>query len=176
MGRRIAGFGTGHLEATHAACMEELRHEVFGVDVGAEKIRRAASGETPFVKPYLDEGLKTNVDSRRLQVTTSYKEAAEFADVHSIGVETPQRGSELAAALSCVVSVVVKTRAPLLIRPAVVLGQSTSPVGSAVNNCVMGPRTSKLSRPLRRGGAEVITEQAAGSAAIDGNKRNRVIA
>jgi UDPglucose 6-dehydrogenase len=130
MGCRIAVFGTGYLGATHAAGMAEMGHEVIGVDVDATKLARLSIGEAPFYEPGLDEVLKANVDAGRLRFTSSYAEAAEFADVHFIAVATPAKRGELAADLTYVDSVVT-TLAPLLRRPAVIYGKSTVPVGTA---------------------------------------------
>ncbi len=130
MGCRIAVFGTGYLGATHAACMAELGHEVVGVDVDTAKLEMLAAGEAPFFEPGLDEVLKANIDAGRLRFTSSYAEAAEFADVHFIAVATPQKRGEFAADLTFVDSVVT-TLAPLLTRPAVIYGKSTVPVGTA---------------------------------------------
>lgn len=130
MGCRIAVFGTGYLGATHAACMAELGHEVLGVDVDASKLARLSAGEAPFFEPGLNEVLKTNIDASRLRFTSSYSEAAEFADIHFIAVATPQKRGEFAADLKYV-DQVVTTLAPLLRRPSVILGKSTVPVGTA---------------------------------------------
>lgn len=130
MGRRIAVFGTGYLGATHAACMAELGHEVLGVDVDVGKLAKLEVGEAPFYEPNLKEMLKRNVDAGRLRFTTSYAQAAEFADTHFIAVATPQKQGEFAADLRCV-DAVIETLAPLLATPAVVFGKSTVPVGTA---------------------------------------------
>ena len=94
---RMTVFGTGYLGATHAACMAELGHEVLGVDVDEAKIERLRRGEVPFYEPGLPEILLRHVESGRLRFTTDYAEAAEFADLHFIGVGTPQRKGEFAA-------------------------------------------------------------------------------
>ncbi|UVT24115.1 UDP-glucose/GDP-mannose dehydrogenase family protein [Rhodococcus pyridinivorans] len=130
MSRRIAVFGTGYLGATHAACMAELGHEVLGVDVDAAKLEKLEAGEVPFYEPGLAEVLKRNVENGRLRFTSSYEEAADFANVHFIGVGTPQKKGEFAADLTYVEAVVEKL-APLLTEPAVILGKSTVPVGTA---------------------------------------------
>jgi len=127
---RIAVFGTGYLGATHAACMAELGHEVVGVDVDEAKLESLAAGEAPFFEPGLNEVLKANVDAGRVRFTSSYAEAAEFADIHFIAVATPQKRGELVADLTFVDSVIT-TLAPLLKRPAVIYGKSTVPVGTA---------------------------------------------
>ncbi|GGC62375.1 putative UDP-glucose 6-dehydrogenase (UdgA) [Hoyosella rhizosphaerae] len=123
-------FGTGYLGATHAACMAELGHEVLGVDVDAAKIERLKAGDVPFYEPGLPEILKRNIEAGRLSFTTSYEEAAEFGDVHFIGVGTPQRRGEYSADLKYV-NAVIETLGPLLKRPALIAGKSTVPVGTA---------------------------------------------
>ena len=140
MGRRIAVFGTGYLGATHAACMAELGHDVLGVDVDAVKLAKLGAGEAPFYEPGLDEVLKSNVDAGRLQFTSSYEEAAEFANVHFIAVATPQKQGEFAADLKYV-DAVIETLAPLLTVPAVIFGKSTVPVGTAAR---LGARAREL--------------------------------
>lgn len=68
--------------------------------------------------------------SGRLRFTTSYEEVAEFGDVHFVCVNTPQKQGEYGCDMSYVDSV-VESLAPLLRRPALVVGKSTVPVGSA---------------------------------------------
>jgi UDPglucose 6-dehydrogenase len=123
-------FGTGYLGATHAACMAELGHEVLGVDVDEAKIERLRRGEVPFYEPGLPEILLRQVEAGRVRFTTDYAEAAEFADLHFIGVGTPQRKGEFAADTSFVEDVVARL-APLVTSDAVVVGKSTVPVGTA---------------------------------------------
>lgn len=127
---RIAVFGTGYLGATHAACMAELGHEVLGVDVDESKLAKLEAGEVPFYEPGLQEVLRRNLDAGRLRFTSSYEDAAAFADVHFIGVGTPQKKGEFSADLTYVDSVIDRL-APLLTEPAVIYGKSTVPVGTA---------------------------------------------
>jgi UDPglucose 6-dehydrogenase len=127
---RISVIGTGYLGATHAACMAELGFEVIGVDVDETKVKSLASGRVPFYEPGLESLLSTHVDEGRLRFTTSFSEAADVADVHFICVGTPQRADGLAADLSHVDSA-VDALARHLSRPALVVGKSTVPVGTA---------------------------------------------
>ncbi|NKR67007.1 nucleotide sugar dehydrogenase [Rhodococcus hoagii] len=136
----IAVFGTGYLGATHAACMAELGHQVLGVDVDEAKLAKLEAGEVPFYEPGLDEVLQRSIAAGRLRFTSSYEEAAEFADVHFIGVGTPQKKGEFAADLSYVDSVIERL-APLLTRPSVIFGKSTVPVGTAAR---LGARARAL--------------------------------
>jgi UDPglucose 6-dehydrogenase len=132
---KITVIGTGYLGATHAACMAELGHEVLGLDVVPEKIAQLSAGSTPFYEPGLDELLVKHIaghegSTGRLRFTTSWQEVAEFGEMHFLCVNTPQRHGEFACDMSYVESA-VDSLAPLLERPALVVGKSTVPVGSA---------------------------------------------
>ena len=127
---RLSVLGTGYLGATHAVCMTELGFEVIGLDVDEAKVARLAAGEVPFFEPGLPELLRKALDSGRLRFTTSYEEVAAFADVHFVCVGTPQRKDSYAADLTYV-EAAFGTLAPLLTRPALVVGKSTVPAGTA---------------------------------------------
>src|SRR5215207_10492062 len=127
---RCTVFGTGYLGATHAAGMAELGHDVIGVDIDAGKVAKRASGDIPFYEPGLRKMLSDNIAAGRLQFTTDYEQAAEFADVHFLGVGTPQKKGEYGADLRHV-HAVIDTLVPRLRRPAVIVGKSTVPVGTA---------------------------------------------
>jgi UDPglucose 6-dehydrogenase len=127
---RVSVLGTGYLGATHAVCMTELGYEVIGLDVDTAKVARLTAGEVPFFEPGLDELLRKALDTGRLKFTTSYEEVAEFADVHFVCVGTPQKKGEYAADVSYV-DAAFSSLAPLLRRPALVVGKSTVPAGTA---------------------------------------------
>jgi len=93
-------------------------------------VERLSLGEVPFFEPDLPELLRKHVGSGRLRFTTDAAQAADFADVHFIGVGTPQRKGEYAADMRYV-DAVFDTLAPLLTRPSVIFGKSTVPVGTA---------------------------------------------
>ncbi|MFI0907404.1 UDP-glucose dehydrogenase family protein [Streptomyces sioyaensis] len=135
MALKITVIGTGYLGATHAAAMAELGFEVLGLDVVPEKIEMLQRGEVPMYEPGLEELLRRHVAgiegaSGRLRFTTSYEEAGAFGDVHFICVNTPQKHGEYACDMSYVESA-FDALAPHLTRPALVVGKSTVPVGSA---------------------------------------------
>ena len=123
-------IGTGYLGATHAACMAELGHEVLGVDVDAAKIEALQAGKVPFFEPGLPEVLERNIEAGRLNFTADYAEAAEFANVHFLGVGTPQRHGSYAADMTYVKAVITDL-VPLLTGDTLILGKSTVPVGTA---------------------------------------------
>ncbi|MFI8284849.1 UDP-glucose dehydrogenase family protein [Streptomyces albidoflavus] len=135
MALRITVIGTGYLGATHAAAMAELGFEVLGLDVVPEKIALLSQGRVPMYEPGLEELLGKHVagiegSSGRLRFTTSFEEVADFGDVHFVCVNTPQKPGEYACDMSYVESALASL-APHLKRPALVVGKSTVPVGSA---------------------------------------------
>ena len=127
---RCTVFGTGYLGATHAAGMAELGHEVLGVDIDPGKIAKLSAGEIPFYEPDLAEMLRDNMAAGRLRFTTDYDLAADFADLHFLGVGTPQKKGEYGADLRHVHSVIDEL-VPRLRRTSVIVGKSTVPVGTA---------------------------------------------
>jgi UDPglucose 6-dehydrogenase len=128
-------IGTGYLGATHAAAMAELGFEVLAFDIDPAKTETLATGHGPMFEPGLDELLTRHVaglpgSTGRLRFTTSWQELADFGDVHFVCVNTPQKRGEYACDMSYVESA-FDALAPLLERPALVVGKSTVPVGSA---------------------------------------------
>ncbi|KOG91734.1 UDP-glucose 6-dehydrogenase, partial [Streptomyces varsoviensis] len=135
MAPKITVIGTGYLGATHAAAMAELGFDVLGLDIVPEKIEMLAQGRVPLYEPGLEELLRRHVAgfegaSGRLRFTTSWEEAGEFGDIHFVCVNTPQKHGEYACDMSYVDSA-FESLAPHLHRPALVVGKSTVPVGSA---------------------------------------------
>jgi UDPglucose 6-dehydrogenase len=134
--KRITVIGTGYLGAVHAASLASLGYEVLGMDVDAEKIAALAAGHPPFFEPGFDELLSEQVASGRLKFTNSYADVAAFggeerADtVHFVCVNTPQRKGEYAADTVYIDSV-IDNLAPLLDVPALIIGKSTVPAGTA---------------------------------------------
>jgi UDPglucose 6-dehydrogenase len=128
---RVSVIGTGYLGLTHAVCMADLGHQVLAIDVDAEKIAKAAQGETPFFEPGLEPLLRKNLDAGRLRFTSSFAEIGEFADVHFICVGTPQVKDGTGHADLKYVYSAADALAPHLTRATLVVGKSTVPVGTA---------------------------------------------
>src|SRR6201996_7123290 len=127
---RCTVFGTGYLGATHAVGMAELGHDVLGIDIDPGKVAKLAGGDIPFYEPGLRKLLTENLAAGRLRFTTDYDMAADFADVHFLGVGTPQKKGEYGADLRHVYAV-VDALVPRMTRSAVLVGKSTVPVGTA---------------------------------------------
>ncbi|MEU7313931.1 UDP-glucose/GDP-mannose dehydrogenase family protein [Streptomyces sp. NPDC007083] len=132
---KITVIGLGYLGATHAAAMAELGFEVLGLDVVPEKMRKLEQGQAPMFEPGLEELLRAHVagvegSTGRLRFTDSWEELGAFGDVHFLCVNTPQKHGEFACDMSYVERA-VDSLAPHLHGPALVVGKSTVPVGSA---------------------------------------------
>ena len=127
---RMTVLGTGYLGATHAACMAELGFDVLGIDIDAAKVETLNQGRVPFFEPGLGEILSRNIEAGRLRFTTSYDVVAAFGDVHFVCVGTPQKPGEMAADLRYVDGC-LDALLPRLTRPALVVGKSTVPAGTA---------------------------------------------
>src|SRR6202030_998112 len=128
--RRLTVLGAGYLGATHAACMAELGFDVLALDADASHVADLAAGRLPLYESGLEELLNRGLRSGRLRFTTSYAEAADFGDVHFVCVGTPQlkgsAGADLSQVFGCIDSL-----APLLKRPCLIVGKSTTPAGTA---------------------------------------------
>lgn len=135
MALKITVIGTGYLGATHAAAMAELGFDVLGLDVVPEKIDLLRRGEVPMYEPGLAELLRKHVAgiegaTGRLRFTMDWAEVADFGDVHFVCVNTPQKHGEYACDMSYV-DAAMESLAVHLTGPALVVGKSTVPVGSA---------------------------------------------
>ena len=126
---RISVIGTGYLGATHAACLAACGHEVVGVDNDATRIATLRQGRAPFHEPGLDRLLQDGLTNGRLSFTSDMAAVAD-ADVHFLCVGTPQQAGSHAADLSA-----LEEAADALVThlrgPALVVGKSTVPVGTA---------------------------------------------
>ena len=140
---RCTVFGTGYLGATHAVGMAELGHDVVGIDIDPGKVAKLAGGDIPFYEPGLRKMLQDNLAAGRLRFTTDYDMAAEFADVHFLGVGTPQKKGEYGADLRHV-HAVIDALVPRLTRASVLVGKSTVPVGTAAE---LASRAAALASP-----------------------------
>lgn len=130
---KLSVIGCGYLGAVHAASMAEVGHQVVGIDTDADKVALLSAGKAPFYEPGFDELLQRNVESGRLTFSTDFADAAD-AEVHFIGVGTPQRkdghGADLTyvhAATDALLEVLPENPA----KPSLIAGKSTVPVGTA---------------------------------------------
>lgn len=128
---KLSVIGCGYLGAVHAAAMASIGHDVVGIDVDERKIASLSKGEAPFFEPGLPEILSEGIASGRLRFTTDMAEA-HGADVHFVGVGTPQQKDGYAADLTYV-NAAVDGLIPYLRAGDLVAGKSTVPVGTAAD-------------------------------------------
>ncbi|CAM5319159.1 UDP-glucose 6-dehydrogenase OS=Streptomyces fumanus OX=67302 GN=GCM10018772_33240 PE=3 SV=1 [Streptomyces fumanus] len=96
MALKITVIGTGYRKRRPRGGHGEMGFEVLGLDAAPEKIDMLRRGEVPMHEPGLEELLRRHVNgiegsSGRLRFTTDFAEAGAFGDVHSLGVNTPQK-------------------------------------------------------------------------------------
>jgi UDPglucose 6-dehydrogenase len=110
--------------------MASVGHDVVALDVDANKVNSLTAGKVPFHEPGLPELLQESLAAGKIQFTTDWAAVASGADVHFLCVGTPQSPESPAADLSQIQSA-VRSLAPLLTKPCLVVGKSTVPVGTA---------------------------------------------
>lgn len=140
---RLSVIGCGYLGAVHAAAMASIGHEVVGIDIDPNKIKALSGGDAPFFEPGLQQILTEGIASGRLSFTTEFA-AASGADVHFIGVGTPQQPGGHAADLTYV-HTAIDSLLPHLTEGDVVAGKSTVPVGTAAT---LAPRVAATGATL----------------------------
>jgi UDPglucose 6-dehydrogenase len=131
---RISVIGCGYLGAVHAACMAELGHDVVGLDVDKAKVALLAQGKPSFHEPDFPALLARHVRSGRLRFTTDPAEIRD-AEIHFIGVGTPQLkgrlGADMTYVRAAVATIIEHAEVAPGGRPVLVAGKSTVPVGTA---------------------------------------------
>ena len=140
---RVSVIGCGHLGIPHAAAMAELGHEVIGVDVDQAKVDRLNAGECPIYEAGLPELLARHTGSGRLRFTTDIREAADFAELHVIGVGTPIDAAGRSYAPGQVYGA-IRQLAPQLDRPCTIVGKSTVTVGTTSQVTTLAQRLAPV--------------------------------
>lgn len=132
MNHTISVIGCGYLGAVHAVSMASLGHQVVGFDVNPDTIAKLSAGVPPFHEAHFDGLLTQGLADGRLTFSGD-PAALAAADVHFIGVGTPQKDasgqadlSYLNSAIDTLISVFRGRTEPL-----VIVGKSTVPVGTA---------------------------------------------
>ncbi len=86
---RVLVWGLGYVGTVVSACLAERGHEVIGVEVSAEKVKKFNSGYSPIKEPDLDELIQQGLANGNLKAVTDGREYVAWADMSLICVGTP---------------------------------------------------------------------------------------
>ncbi|MCB0335003.1 MAG: UDP-glucose/GDP-mannose dehydrogenase family protein [Bdellovibrionales bacterium] len=125
----IAVVGSGYVGLVAGACFADSGNDVICVDIDEQKVERLRNGEIPIFEPGLENLVKRNVSSGRLQFTTSLQEGVEKSSVIFIAVGTPQ-DEDGSADLTHVLKV-AEGIGTFMNGPKIIVDKSTVPVGTA---------------------------------------------
>lgn len=84
---RVSVVGLGKLGVCMAAAMASKGHEVIGVDVNPDTIRKVNIGQAPVIEPHLQDYMTAN--RNRFMATDCYKDAIGNTNLTFIVVPTP---------------------------------------------------------------------------------------
>lgn len=90
---KVSLFGLGYVGCVTAACLAKCGHEVWGVDVNADKVGMINAGKSPIIEEGLAEIILESKSNGRLRATTDPVEAVLNSDVSLICVGTPSNGN-----------------------------------------------------------------------------------
>jgi UDPglucose 6-dehydrogenase len=124
----LAVVGTGYVGLVTGTCLAEMGNSVTCVDIDKRKIDMLRDGIIPIYEPGLDDLVKSNALSGRLQFSTDLDGAIEKNDILMIAVGTPPN-EDGSADLQHVLNV-AKTIGQKMNEHKIVITKSTVPVGT----------------------------------------------
>ncbi len=126
--KQICVVGVGYVGLVTAACFADLGNRVLALDVDEKRVENLKKGIMPIYEPGLEELVMRNVNSGRINFTTSYAEALKGAEFAFIAVGTPE-GVDGAADLQYVQSAATSI-AKNMTAPLIIINKSTVPIGT----------------------------------------------
>ncbi len=81
--------GTGYVGLVTGACLAELGHHVFCLDLDEAKVALLRRGEMPIYEPGLQELVQRNLEEGRLTFSCDVEASVAFGDIQFIAVGTP---------------------------------------------------------------------------------------
>ena len=126
---RLTIFGSGYVGLVTGACMAETGNHVVCVDIDEDKIDRLNAGEVPIYEPGLDDYLRRNRESGRLEFTTDAAKGVNHGLFQFVAVGTPP-DEDGSADLKHVLAV-AKSIGKHMTEYRIIVDKSTVPVGTA---------------------------------------------
>ena len=105
---KICMIGTGYVGLVSGACFADLGNHVYCVDNDKKKINSLNNKKIPIYEPGLEEIVKKNHSTGRLEFTTNLNLAVKNSDIIFICVGTPTLKKKKSADLQYVFSVANK--------------------------------------------------------------------
>lgn len=91
----VAVFGAGYVGSVTAACLADLGHIVYLVEIDSGKLNQLKLGQSPVFEPGLDELLGRYLEQQKIIVTDSTSDAVSASSVALVCVGTPSRADGL---------------------------------------------------------------------------------
>jgi UDPglucose 6-dehydrogenase len=125
----IAVVGTGYVGLPTGVCFAELGHDVTCIDKEVSKIKSLKEGKITLFEEGLEELFYKNLNSGKINFTTSMKDGIENADIVIIAVGTPPHPTTKEADMKYIHSAATEI-AEYLNGYTVIAVKSTVPVGT----------------------------------------------
>ncbi len=81
--------GLWHQGSVVSACLADMGHQVYGVDVDDRVVQALNAAEPPVHEPKLKAIIRRNLRAGRLKYTTDYREALREAEFAYVAIDTP---------------------------------------------------------------------------------------
>jgi len=125
---KLTVYGSGYVGLVTGSLLADVGNDVLCVDVDEQKVANLRNGVIPIYEPGLDEVIKRNVESNRLDFTTDMDKAVAHSELQFIAVGTPP-GEDGSADMQYVAAV-AKTIGERMQAKKLVVTKSTVPVGT----------------------------------------------
>jgi len=86
---KVSVFGSGYVGLVTGTCLASVGNDVLCVDIDADKIERLKQGDIPIYEPGLEDMVRSNHASGRLNFTTDVAAAVGHGLIQMIAVGTP---------------------------------------------------------------------------------------
>ncbi len=142
---KLCIIGTGYVGLVSGTCFADLGNDVICVDKDLNKIEKLKNGIIPIYEPGLEELVKKNFKSKRLNFSTSLIDSVSQSDIVFICVGTPTKKKNNVADLNQIFNVAKKIRNSIS-RFKIIITKSTVPVttGDKIEKILLRKKQKKL--------------------------------